>query len=142
MWAVWLIACIIFSLAEFYYKGFILIWFGASAFITFIFSFFIPSGAIQLGIFLILSVLLTLLLSKRFTLKFPHSYEVPQNLGDLVGKKGIVIKSIGPSPLETGLIKLDGEKWPAYSSTNEPIPKGTVVKIETIQGVRAKVIKS
>lgn len=53
----------------------------------------------------------------------------------LIGHQGIVTKSIGENLLETGLVKLDHEIWPAISASGDTIPKGKLVEVNTIKGV-------
>lgn len=136
MWLLWLIVGIVFSVAEIFYNGFFLIWFAAGAFSAMIVSRFTDNVVYQGIIFLIISIVLLLTLTKRFTQKFSSHPTVPTNIDNLIGKKGIVTQDIGKDNFENGLVKLDGEIWTALSKDGLPIAKDTIVQIHEVKGVR------
>ena len=136
MWILWLIAGIVFSVAEIFYSGFFLIWFAIGAFSAMIASRFTDNVIYQGLIFLIISLALLLTLTKRFTKKFSSHATIPTNIDSLVGKKGIVTTHIGKDSFENGLVKLDGEIWTAFSKDGQPIEKGATVQIHEVKGVR------
>lgn len=141
MWLLWLVVGIIFAIAEIIYSGFFLIWFSVGALAALIASLFTSSIAIQLVIFLMVSFILLITLTKRFTNKFSHKDVVPTNIDALIGQKGIVLEPIGETTHETGQVKLDGEIWSAISADGSYIEKGSIVTIEEIRGVRLIVSK-
>lgn len=60
----------------------------------------------------------------------------PKSLTQLViGQTGIVTKAIGTSSFESGIVKLDHEKWHAISYDQRPILQGQVIKVLKIQGI-------
>lgn len=136
MWYIWLIAAIIFCAAEILYNGFFIIWFAIGSFAALIISFLTPNLIIQTLVFLIISFILLITLTKRITEKLSNKTTVQTNIDGLIGKKGIVIETIGKDNLEPGLVKLDGETWSATSANEEIIEKGTLVEINAIKGVR------
>ena len=60
--------------------------------------------------------------------------EVETNVDALVGKKGVVVKTINPH--EVGYVKVGGEIWPAQNVDNLILQKGTVVRVVKVQGNR------
>ncbi|WP_069997443.1 NfeD family protein [Cellulosilyticum sp. I15G10I2] len=136
MWILWLIVGIVFSVAEILYSGFFLIWFAIGAFLTIIVSFFTDNILYQSVIFLVISIILLLTLTKHFAKKFASGHTFPTNIDSLIGKKGIVIQNVGKDSFESGLVKLDGEIWTAVSQDGNAIEKGAVVQIHEIKGVR------
>lgn len=136
MWYIWLIAAIIFCAAEIFYNGFFIMWFAIGSIAALITSFFTPNLVIQTIVFLIVSLVLLITLTKRITQKFSSKDSIQTNINGLIGKKGIVLETIGKNNLEPGLVKLDGETWSAISLNNEVIEKGTLVEIRDIKGVR------
>ena len=136
MWYIWLIAAIIFCVAEIIYSGFFLLWFAIGSIVALISSFFISNLFIQTLIFLIISFTLLISLTTRVTKKFSKKDTVPSNINKLIGQKGLVVQNIGKNNLEPGLVKLDGEIWSATSTTDEPLEKGMLVQVTDIKGVR------
>lgn len=136
MWYIWLIAAIIFCIAEILYSGFFIIWFAIGSLAALITSFFTNNLVIQTIIFLIVSLVLLITLTKRVTNKLLKHSTIATNVDGLIGKKGMVIETIGENTLQPGLVKLDGEIWTATSLHDEVIEKGTLVEIKQIKGVR------
>lgn len=136
MWYIWLIAAIIFCIAEILYSGFFIIWFAIGSLAALITSFFTTNLVIQTIIFLIVSLVLLITLTKHITNKLLKHPTIATNVDGLIGKKGMVIETIGENTLEPGLVKLDGEIWTATSLYDEVIEKGTLVEIKQIKGVR------
>ena len=56
----------------------------------------------------------------------------------IIGKEGIVISDINPITGE-GQIKVESEIWSAKTEDSQVIPKGTLVTITAIDGVKAVV---
>lgn len=136
MWYIWLIAAIIFCAAEILYNGFFIIWFAIGSLAALITSFITPNLVIQTIVFLLISLILLITLTKRITQKFSNKDSIATNISGLIGKRGIVIETIGKNNLEPGLVKLDGETWSATSLNEEAIEKGALVEVSDIKGVR------
>ncbi|MGL4739110.1 MAG: NfeD family protein [Cellulosilyticaceae bacterium] len=135
IWIFWLIVCIIFSIAEMAYSGFFLIWFAAGALAALFTSFFTSNIIIQSTVFLVVSFVLLITLTKKLTIRFQGKQTIATNIDALIGRTGTVLEAIGPDD-QTGIVKLDGEHWTARSTTGITIPKGTLVVAEQIKGVR------
>ena len=58
------------------------------------------------------------------------------NIDSVIGSVGMVtatIDNIGA----TGQVKLNGMEWTARSTSGDPIPEGTLVRVDKIEGVKA-----
>ena len=138
MWQIWLIAAGIFFIVEIATVGFLVFWFGISALVAMISSFFISDVYIQAIIFLVTSSLL-IVLTKPLVNKFmKKDKSVATNAYSIIGRTGIVTKEIN-SVLGTGQVKIGGEVWSAKIKTAETIPVGTEITVIEIDGVKAVV---
>lgn len=140
MWQMWLIIAILFFIFEMMGPNFLVFWLGIGALITMIVSIFTDSLLIEIGVFVISSILL-LFCTKSFAKKFNKNDTTPTNAYANIGKRGIVIQEIDPIK-GVGQIKVNGEVWSAKSLTNEIIAKGELIQIVKIDGVKAIVEKS
>lgn len=64
---------------------------------------------------------------------------VKTNVDGVIGSEGYVTEDIDNIEAH-GRVKLGGMEWTARSVSGEPIPKGTLVKVEKIEGVKVFVI--
>ena len=81
----------------------------------------------------------TNILYKTICKKFTKDTEdVHTNAYSIIGKEGIVISDINPITGE-GQIKVESEIWSAKTEDSQVIPKGTLVTITAIDGVKAVV---
>lgn len=143
MWEVWLLVAIIFTVAGFFYKKLFLLWFLIGALVAFVSSLLLHHVLIETIIFLSISLILLLTLTRYLTRKLtPQKVHTTTNTDKLIGHHGIVIKSIGQTHLESGLVKLDGEIWSAVSASNDAISVGSLVEVQCIRGVRLTVINT
>lgn len=139
MWITWLILCGLFFLIEIFTITFLMFWPGVAAFVAFILATLNVSTQIQITVFAILSIIL-ILLTKPLTAKLFKTSETPTNARSIIGKRGVVLKTIDNLNCK-GQVKVAGEIWSAISSTDEIIPVDTNVEIESIDGVKIKVKK-
>lgn len=140
MWQIWLIIAILFFILEMMGPGFLLFWVGIGALITMLVSLVVDSVVIQIGIFVVSSILL-LFCTRPFVKKMTKNDTVVTNSYAAIGKKGIVIQEIN-SIKGIGQVKVDGEVWSAKSSSDEIIAEGELITITNINGVKAIVEKS
>jgi membrane protein implicated in regulation of membrane protease activity len=54
----------------------------------------------------------------------------------LLGKQAVVLEDIGDLPHETGLVRVEREKWRAESLTGDPISAGSTVLVSSVDGAR------
>lgn len=96
---------------------------------------FLHHPLIQLFCFLLFYGLSFFLLTFYFPLHKKASSKYTTQLTDLLKQKGVVTRYVGTHYLQSGLVKLDGEVWPAKSSYKHGIAAGTPVSIQSIQGI-------
>ena len=107
------------------------IWLAAAAVVTFFVS--AAGGAfwLQCLIFVVLSLLL-FLLTRPLTEKFRRKKPVHTNADSVIGMEGVVRREI--EPLRGGRVCVGGLDWSARSSQSVPIPAGSCVVVEKIEG--------
>ena len=135
MWQTWLIISLFFFILEIATSGFLVFWFGIGGLITTIFSLLVKNVIIQTVVFLVTSTLL-ILFTKPLVAKFAKAEaSVKTNAYSVEGKIGKVTKDI--EPIEgRGQVIIDGETWSAKSFDDSFIPKGTEIKVESLNGVK------
>ena len=132
---VWLAALVIFAIVEASTVTLVSIWFVGGSLAALIAALLGAEIWLQAVIFLAVSVILLLslrpLLRKFYTPKKEQT-NAPAN----IGKLAVVTEDID-NLRGLGAVKLSGLVWTARSASGEPIPKGTLVKVERIEGVKA-----
>jgi membrane protein implicated in regulation of membrane protease activity len=137
MWQFWIVLAGVFFVIEAFTIGFLVFWFGIGAILAMIVSFFTDSLLIQTLVFLISSTVL-LFFTRPFVNKFSENKETQTNAFSIIGKKGIVTKTIDPITGQ-GQIKVGSEVWSAKSKNEVKIEKGYEVEVLEIDGVKAVV---
>lgn len=137
MWQFWIILAGIFFIIEMATIGFLVFWFGIGALLAMIVSLFTTNIAIQTAVFVFSSTLL-LFFTRPFVNKFSPKDDLQTNAYSIIGKKGIVIKSIDPIAGK-GQVKIGTEVWSAKSADDRKIEKGLEVEVLEIDGVKAVV---
>lgn len=111
------------------------IWFAAGSVAAFVASLLGAQLWLQIVLFFVVSVLLLLALrpvtKKYFTPKLTKT-----NVDSVIDSIGIVTAPID-NIAATGTIKLGAMEWTARSTTGEPIPVGSRVRVDRIEGVKA-----
>lgn len=111
------------------------IWFAAGALAAGLAA--LLNGALWLQITLFIVVSGGLLLAfMPLVKKVLNPSTVKTNVDSLVEAKGYVTAPID-NISATGQIKLNGMEWTARSTSGDPIPAGTLVKVDRIEGVKA-----
>ena len=83
--------------------------------------------------------ILLVFLTKPFVKKFmKNSANISTNAYSIIGKTGIVISDIDPITGK-GQIKIENEVWSAKTNNQEKIQKDTLIKVDSIDGVKAVV---
>ena len=136
MWQFWIILAGLFFVIEMATVGFLVFWFGIGSLIAMLVSLFTSYLAIQTAVFVFSSTIL-LFFTRPFVNKFTKKEkEVQTNAYSIIGKKGIVIKTIDPMAGE-GQVKIGTEVWSAKSADDRKIEKGLEVEVLEIDGVKA-----
>jgi membrane protein implicated in regulation of membrane protease activity len=130
----WLIAIIIFALAEAATASLVSIWFIGGAFVSLILSLFNVNYVIQITAFVVVSLLL-LIITRPLAKKYLNNKIIKTNSEALIGKQAIVTDTID-NLLGTGRVKVEGKDWSARATDGELIKAGETVIIQEINGVK------
>lgn len=135
-WAaiIWLILMIAFLLLETTTVMLISVWFAAGALVALILSLFSLPLPVQVIAFAVVSCGLLALL-RPLVQKFLKPKIVKTNLDSVIGSIGPVTVAI-ENNTAVGQVKLGAMYWTARSTTGEPIPEGTLVRVDRIEGVK------
>lgn len=132
-WFIWLwlgifIAALVF---EFMTADMVTLWFAIAAVPAFILSLLSVHPAIQVAVFIVLSLLL-LLLTRPVVIKYFKTNEIKTNVDAIVGTIGTCSEKIVPN--EVGHVKLKNQIWSAIS--NQTIEVGAQVRVLDVEGVK------
>lgn len=133
---VWFILMVVFLVAE----GacpihLISIWFAAGALVATVVALLGGQLWLQVTAFLVVSGALLALLWP-FVRKFLKPAVVRTNVDALLGSTGRVTADIDNVEAQ-GQVKLGAMEWSARSTSGAPIPRGTLVRVDRIEGVKA-----
>ena len=110
------------------------IWFAAGAFVAMIASYL--GAALWLQILLFLAVSAVAMAALRpIVRKYIHPKLTATNVDSVIGSVGLVTAAID-NVSATGQVKLGAMEWSARSTSGEPIPVGTQVRVDRIEGVK------
>ena len=130
-WIIWVAIGIICIIIEIFTPGFLFLSFGLGAILTGLIALVIPSIALQILAFAIIS-LIAFLLSRKFSKKLISNNYEDTNVKALVGKTGKVTQQIPTN--EKGYVKIGGEEWSAVSKDNNEIKKDARIVVNDIEG--------
>lgn len=137
-WAaiVWLVLLVIFLIAEAACPiHLVSIWFAVGALVALLLA--MVDGAVWLQVttfFLVSAVLLALLWP--LVRKYLNPNIEKTNVDAIVGSAGLVTVAID-NLLAQGQVKLGAMEWTARSTDGAPIPVGTTIRVDRIEGVKA-----
>ena len=132
MWAIWIVIGIICMILEISTPGFIFASIGLGAIVTGILALKVSNIPIQIGIFAILTMT-TFVLMRRLAKFLLKPENLDSNVFALVGKTGVVTKSITPD--KHGYVKIEGEEWAAMPmESNETFSEGCHIEIVETRG--------
>ena len=110
------------------------IWFAAGALAAAVTGLLHGQLWLQIVVFFVVSVgLLAMLLP--FVRKFLNPKLEKTNVDSVIGSEGYIIEDVD-NLSAAGRVKLGGMEWTARSTDGKPIPAGTLVKVERIEGVK------
>ena len=131
---IWLAALVIFAIVEASTVTLVSIWFVGGSLAALIAA--LAGGPLWLQVSLFLAVSVLLLLSLRPLLRKFHSpKKIQTNAPANIGKLAIVTEDIDNIQGQ-GAVKLSGLVWTARSTGGETIKAGTIVRVNSIEGVK------
>lgn len=132
---IWFAAMVVFIWIESATISVVSLWFAFGALAALIVS--LCGGALWLQAVVFLGVSVVLLCLLRPVIR---KYFIPKltktNVDALIGTVGRVTAAID-NDASQGQIKLGAMEWTARSTNGDPIPQGTLVKVDKIEGVKA-----
>ena len=132
---VWLVLMVVFLAAEASTVSMVSLWFAAGALIALLTA--LAGGPAWLQTLLFLAVSAGLLLALRpLVKKYLSPKLTATNVDSVVGSTGLVTAAID-NVSAVGQVKLGAMEWTARSTSGQPIPAGTLVKVDRIEGVNA-----
>ena len=132
---VWLVLMVVFLAAEASTVSMVSLWFAAGALIALLTA--LAGGPAWLKTLLFLAVSAGLLLALRpLVKKYLSPKLTATNVDSVVGSTGLVTAAID-NVSAVGQVKLGAMEWTARSTSGQPIPAGTLVKVDRIEGVKA-----
>ena len=126
---VWLVLLVVFLVVEASTVTIVSLWFAAL-----IASLLGAAAWLQVLLFLAVSVILIIAL-RPIVRKFVHPKLTATNVDSVIGSTGLVTASI-ENVSATGQVKLGAMVWTARSTSGAPIPEGTLVRVDRIEGVK------
>lgn len=111
------------------------LWFAAGSLVAMIAAALHAEVWLQIVLFVVVSGVLLASLWP-FTRRFLKPKLAKTNVDAIIGQQGHVTEDIDNIDA-TGQVKLGGMYWTARSVSGENIPKGTLVEVDHIEGVRA-----
>ena len=132
---IWLILMVVFLVIEGNTIAMVSLWFGAGALASLIVA--LIGGEVWLQILVFFTVSIVLLAALRpIARKYFTPKLTPTNVDGVIGSVGIVTADIDNIAAQ-GQIKLASMEWTARSTSGDPIPAGTQVRVDRIEGVKA-----
>ena len=138
-WAaiMWLILLVVFLLAEAATVGVVSMWFALGALAAMVTALLHGPVWLQTVLFVVVSTGLLLAL-RPLVRKYLSPNLTATNVDSVVGSTGIVTAAID-NVSAAGQVKLGAMEWTARSTSGQPIPVGTLVKVDRMEGVKAYV---
>ena len=136
----WLVLFVALLIVEIITMGLTTIWFAGGALAAFLAGFIGFGLAVQVIVFLVVSVLL-LVLTRPIAVRYFNQERQKTNAERLIGEKALVLEDIDTLKA-VGRVSVGGQEWSA--KTDEPdgkIGRDTIVAVEGIQGVKLIVSK-
>ncbi len=132
---VWLALFILLLIIEIATMGLTTIWFAGGALAAFIAGLLGCGLAVQIILFLVVSILL-FVFTRPVAVKYFNKDRQKTNADRLVGQEALVTEAIDTLQAQ-GTVVVNGQEWSAKTNeTDGKIAKGSVVVIDEIQGVK------
>lgn len=131
----WLALMVVFLVTEAATVTMVSLWFAAGSLAALLSSLLGAPLWLQVLLFLAVSALLLACLRPMVRRHFTPSLS-KTNVDAIVGSRGYVTADID-NISATGTVKLGTMEWTARSTAGTPIPKGTLVSVDKIEGVKA-----
>ena len=136
----WLAVLIVLLLVEIANLGLTTIWFAGGALVACVAALLHASIWVQIVLFLVVSVLL-LLFTRPVAVRYMNKNRTKTNVDSMAGKEAVVTEDIDNLKAQ-GVVQVNGLEWTARAENNQDvIPKGSVVEVTRVDGVKLIVRK-
>ena len=131
---IWLVLMVVFLMIEGASVSMVSLWFGAGALAALIVA--LIGGEIWLQVLVFFTVSIVLLAALR---PLARKYLTPKlsrtNIDSVIGQTGTVTADIENISAQ-GQVRLASMEWTARSTSGDPIPAGTLIRVDRIEGVK------
>lgn len=131
---IWLVLMVVFLMIEGASVSMVSLWFGAGALAALIVA--LIGGDIWLQVLVFFTISIVLLAALR---PLARKYLTPKlsrtNIDSVIGQTGTVIADIDNISAQ-GQVRLASMEWTARSTSGDPIPAGTLIRVDRIEGVK------
>ena len=133
----WIVLAVFFFLTEVFTAGFVLLCFGIGALAAALLAFLGAGMAWQIAVFIIVTIA-AVVLARPFAdrISRPGVQQIAGNR--MIGKWAVVLQTVDPIA-NTGMVRLESERWRAESLDGEQLEVGEVVEVIGVVGVRLQV---
>ena len=136
----WLVVLIVLLLVEIATLGLTTIWFAGGTLVACVAALLHASIWVQIVLFLVVSVLL-LLFTRPVAVRYMNKNRTKTNVDSMAGKEAVVTEDIDNLKAQ-GVVQVNGLEWTARAENNQDvIPKGSVVEVTRVDGVKLIVRK-
>ena len=132
--AIWLGLLVLFGILEAATVALVSLWFMAGSLAALIAALCGAGLPVQVGVFLAVSALLLACL-RPLVRRYVTPRITATNADSVIGKVAVVTEAVDNIAAQ-GAVKVGGVVWTARSSTERPIPAGTQVRVDRIEGVK------
>lgn len=136
LWVVWVLAGIVFTIAEIFTLGFVLLWFGIGAFAAALVALTGLGVTFQVLVFLAVSISLTVASRTIFekALSGKKGSQLKTGMAALPGQMALVVTASQGTAKE-GAVKVFGSTWTAVPlAGEEPLEEGEQVCVDRVDG--------
>lgn len=137
-WQIWIIASLLFFIAEIFTVGFVVICFAVGGLGGAIAAACGLSVIWQIAIFAVATALCFFFLRPIALKLFFRKDDTKTNADAIIGRIGTVSEAIDPAA-DSGRVKIDGDDWKAVSADSQAIAAGEHVEIISREGLIVKV---
>ena len=134
---VWMGLLLVFGVGEAVTVGLTSIWFAAGSLAALICALFGGGLWLQISLFFVVSIL-SIAAFRPIAKKFINGKVEPTNADRIIGREVLVTERISNLQAQ-GAVSIGGMTWSARSAGENDIPKGTLVRVLRIEGVKAYV---
>lgn len=136
----WIVLLILFIIGELISVGLTSIWFAAGALVALIFAALGAVPAVQIVLFLVVSVIL-LAATRPWARKYINSRTQSTNAESLIGENIRIVQRVSNMD-QTGMAVVHGQEWTVRTQNdNETIEEGQMATVLAISGVKLIVAK-